>query len=163
MSVALNAGSVSPSVSKQLSNLPLSMPKISCKPAFSCSAPLVQGFVISQLMPQVWPWLILSLQSHLTSIHPPHCWQNDLTADLITSLWSLKSSDDSPFVRPSLIWPLFSAQVSTPILSLHIMFQQYWIPRTSSKKAFLFYTSPILPQVLLYHALQTRAPIRLRD
>lgn len=80
-------------------------------------------------------WLISSLQPHLPSIHPPHCWQNDLAADPITSLWRLKSSSDSPFVRPSLIWPLLSAQVSIPILSLYIVFQQCWIPRTSSKKS----------------------------
>lgn len=96
-------------------------------------------------MSQVGPWLILSLQS-LPSIHPPHCWQNDLAADLIMSLWSLKSSHDSPFVRPSLIWSLFSAQVSTPILCLHIMFQWCRNPRTSSKKCLsLLYLSDPSP------------------
>lgn len=114
LGVTLDASCDSPLLSRQLSSLAIPTPKISCRWAFPLCCYLssgpchFSGNVLSKA-----PVLIGSLQSHLPSIHPPHCCQNDLAVSLITSLQSLKPSDDSPFVRPPLIWPLVSARLNS--------------------------------------------------
>lgn len=91
------------------------------------------------------PWLISSLQSHLPSVQPPHRGQSALAAGLITSPPRLKSSDDSPFVRPSLTWPLFLPKSQLLLLPLCILCSSnIEFPALPLKIAFLFYPPTIL-------------------
>lgn len=114
---------------------PLGCLKYLANQPFPCVATVVQGLVTSQWMSPVWPWLILSLQSRLPSIHPPHCWQKRSChwSDHVTLefkiLWWLTFCKAFPDLAP-----VFCSNLNS-ILSLHIMFQQYWIPWTSSKKS----------------------------